>query len=134
MSAADPIAGLRELAERLHGPRGPNEGESEEAIAACERRLGRQLPPILQRWYRYAGRSPVLMRQNDRLLPLDRVVIDGGLLVFFEESQADCHWVIDVSERNPDPLVLCLESDGAYDTSERLSEFLTRNLTQPPPA
>jgi hypothetical protein len=62
-------------------------GFTDEQMAATEARLGVSLPAALTDYFAVAGGSRDLMDVNYRMLPLDKLRVDGDHLIFCEENQ-----------------------------------------------
>jgi hypothetical protein len=88
----------------LYRPWQPGDGYDEDVIAAAEEKLGIRLPVTLRSFYASWGRREDMTHLVDHLLPLDKLVVTSGALIFCVENQSCLYWGIgleSLGEVNP---------------------------------
>jgi len=120
----------KEIIENLFGPLASKDGETKANVVATEKQNGFRLPKVLRDYYQLTGRLDSLNQAHNQLVPLDRLEVIGGALVFFVESEAGILWGILLENiKMTDPPVFQAE-DGEEDVLEweldhrYLSDFL----------
>ncbi|MDI2125795.1 SMI1/KNR4 family protein [Yinghuangia seranimata] len=81
----------------------PGDGCPEDELLAAEARLGVALPLALRETYRLLGRRADLTSNQDVLLPLDQLRVEGDVLVYRMENQAVSEWGVLLDPDDPDP-------------------------------
>ena len=124
-----------EIVNALVCPLLPEDGETQEAVAAAEKRLGVRLPGLLRDYYLRTGNRGDLNGSHDRLIELSHLSVDLEQLVFYEENQGVCSWSIALADLASDdpPVGVGLDLEGHTDLtwedfSAALSEFLITKL------
>ncbi|NML39456.1 hypothetical protein HHL17_19805 [Chitinophaga sp. G-6-1-13] len=119
---------LEFIIERLLGRKlQPEDGASTAGIAATEQKLGVQLAPVLQSFYRLAGKEETVMDVFQHFTPVEELFIEGDKLVFLEENQGVCVWGIALSETGNDQAAVyqCpYPEDKWYAEDDALTTFL----------
>ena len=124
MARADRWHLLSELIEQWHGPSAETQGYSSDEISACEKRLGVTLPAAVKEWYALAGRRSDIWSQQDRLLSLDQIEMQNGVLVFYVENQAVTFWGMPLGElANDDPPVVTRDNGDWLEGCNAVSLF-----------
>jgi len=92
------------------------DGCTAEEVAAVEERLGLRLPASLAAFYRLLGRRRDLTSHQDRLIALNSLAVEDGVLVYRIENQGCAAWGVRVADlRLADPpAVFC---EGCRDGS-----------------
>ena len=87
-------------------------------VAAAEERLGLRLPASLAAFYRLLGRRRDLTSHQDRLVALNSLTVEDGVLVYRIENQGCASWgvrVPDLGLADPPTVVYGdYESDGSW--------------------
>ncbi|MFI0483166.1 hypothetical protein [Actinomadura sp. 9N215] len=84
------------------------DGCTAEEVAAVEERLGSRLPASMVSFYRLLGRRRDLTSNQDRLVPLNSLRVEDGVLIHRIEAQGCASWGIQVSDLgSADPPVVC---------------------------
>ena len=107
-------------------PLAPGDGYSGAELREGESHLGKPLPVAFCEWYGIAGRRDDIWRQQDRLLSLEKLFIEDGVLHFCVENQGVTSWGIrieNLSEEDP-PVVVRDEEENWVVQSSQLSEFV----------
>ena len=106
-------------------------GFTREQIAAAEARLGLVLPEVLKDFFTVAGGSRDLMGVNYRMLPPEKLRIDGEHLIFCAENQGLQDYGMPIEElrkgtEDPNPTVRLRRKGASRWTVEasELSAFL----------
>jgi hypothetical protein len=119
----------RALVSRLMPSLKKSDGAAEEDVVAAEQRLGLRLPRLLREFYLLTDERDDINGVHNRLYPLDALVVEGDVLVFYEEDQGVCLWGVRL--RDDDPAFLC-RNDGVgaeWDPDfDCLSQFLVPML------
>ncbi|WP_165245155.1 hypothetical protein [Paludisphaera soli] len=103
---------LREFFDQWHPPLRPAEGDPAATLDAAAMRLGVDLPAALREWYAIAGRRADAWSRQDVFVRPDRLRIEDGRIVFYEESQAVVRWGVGVEGRQAeDPPVFVSSED-----------------------
>lgn len=92
------------------------DGCTDEELAAIEERLGLRLPASLAAFYRLLGRRRDLTSNQDRLIALNSLTVQDGVLVYRIEAQGCATWGVratDLRLADP-PTVFC---EGCQDGS-----------------
>ena len=75
-------------------------------IEDAETRLATKLPEALKDYYLIAGRESRINQLHNRLLPLEKLFVDSGRVVFMEENQWVVYWSVPVGQdAKPDAAV-----------------------------
>ena len=74
------------------------DGCTAEEVAAVEERLGLRLPASLAAFYRLLGRRRDLTSNQDRLIALNSLTVEEGVLVYRIEAQGCATWGIRVAD------------------------------------
>jgi len=85
------------------------DGCTVDEVADAEERLGLQLPASLEAFYRLLGRRRDLTGNQDRLIALNSLTVEGGVLAYRIENQGCASWGVRVSDiglADP-PVVFC---------------------------
>lgn len=97
------------------------DGCTAEEVAAVEERLGLRLPASVVSFYRLLGKRRDLTSNQDRLLPLNSLTVEDGVLIHRIEAQGCASWGIPVSDLgSADPPVVC----GGYRDGSPWRRFL----------
>jgi hypothetical protein len=103
----------------------------ESRLRRAEKRLSIALPPAVREFYSVAGAAREV-REHNRLLHPEELVIEQGCLVFMEENQAVVHWGVPLRlKRRADPRVWQRahgEKRRWYSEKMAFSEFILKNL------
>jgi hypothetical protein len=90
-----------------------SDGCTAEEVAAAEERLGLRLPGSLVAFYQMLGRRRDLTSNQDRLIPLNSLTVEDGLLIYRIENQGCASWGVRVSGQwQADPPVVFCEGYG----------------------
>jgi hypothetical protein len=93
------------------------------------RPAGRDLPWALRSFHAFAHVAPELLRADRRVVPLDALAVDKGVLWIAHESQAVVRWgVREADLASPDPPVWQYDKQGrnGAEYAEHLSAFLAQ--------
>lgn len=93
---------LEDLGEKLFGGFGLEDGLSESAVVAGEKRLGVSLPPTIREFLKLVGNHPVVMTAHARLLRPHEMYVLNGALVFAEENQSVMFWAFMLGDQGSD--------------------------------
>jgi hypothetical protein len=118
---------IQDAVQQLYGDLPQAAGETPEALARAEGRLGVSLPSLLRRFYLRFGRFKSIAGTQDYLLAPDRLRIESGTLVFCVENQSVHWWGIrcpDLLQENPPVYRSEYLRFWQWDT-DQLSDFLT---------
>ncbi|MBC9910016.1 hypothetical protein [Chitinophaga varians] len=119
---------LEFIIERLLGRKlQPEDGVSTAEITAATQRLGIELPPVLQTFYRLAGKEETVMDVFQHFTPVEELFMEDDKLVFLEENQGVCVWGIARNEINNDQATVyqCpYPDDKWYAEDDTLTTFL----------
>lgn len=97
-------------------------GDSEEVLARREGELGLRLPGVLRRFYEGCG---LRLSQQVHLEPLERVRVDGPMLVFAHEQQGCFEWALRLEDASHDDPELFANAAGAWSSEvARVSDWL----------
>jgi hypothetical protein len=89
------------------------DGCTAEEVAAAEERLGLRLPASLVTFYRLLGRRRDLTSNQDRLMSLNSLTVEDGVLIHRIEAQGCACWGVRVSDLGlADPPVVVCEGYG----------------------
>jgi hypothetical protein len=86
---------LKGTFETLARPLTPQDCERDARISGAEARLGVRLPGVLRAYYRLAGRFDQFNQAYNKLRRPEDWSIDGGRLVFLDESQGVVSWGVE---------------------------------------
>lgn len=92
------------------------DGCTAEEVAAVEERLGLRLPASLAAFYQMLGRRRDLTSNQDRLVSLNSLAVEGGVLIYRIEAQGCASWGVRVSDlglADPPALIRAGYRDGA---------------------
>lgn len=112
------FATLQALVEFWHGPIGVADGLTEAALD------GLHMPPMLKRWYRWAGRRDDILSGQNFLLSPDRLRDADRRLLFYTENQACYFWATLLDGDDPPVFGREDERDAWQPEGMRLSEHL----------
>lgn len=110
-------------------PFAPEDGATPAEIAACEARLGFELPRVVREWFRLADKRP--SGEGNWLGSLDRIEVTGELLQLFWEIQGVCAIGFRLDDSGlEDPPAACdwFDDKGAKRMGFPVSEFLLHFL------
>ncbi|KAA2267162.1 hypothetical protein F0L68_01135 [Solihabitans fulvus] len=129
MSDLDAV--FREFPPRyLHRPWRESDGVPAEDVNAAERRVGHPMPGSLRALYRTIGACDELLNSHNVFVPVERLAVDGGHLVFADENQDVVSWGFPVEVLgSEDPEVWQRVNDGGeeppwYSEEKALADFL----------
>jgi hypothetical protein len=90
------------------GPNSEDGGYSTQDISIAEERLGVRIPQALEFVYKNYGTRKDVLGNQDKLLPLDKLEVNSGVLIYRVENQACARWGISMSSADKvlDPPVL----------------------------
>ena len=85
------------------------DGCTAEELAAAEERLGLRLPASMAAFYRLLGRRRDLTSNQDRLIALNSLTVEDGVLIYRIEAQGCASWGVRVSDMGlaDPPVVFC---------------------------
>lgn len=69
-------------------------GCTDQEIAEAEKRIGKNLPKVLKRFYAAFGKLDLVMRSHDRFVGLEKLETTGGALTVCIEHQDQMSWVV----------------------------------------
>lgn len=119
---------LEFIIERLLGRKlQPEDGVSAAELNEATQRLGIELPPVLQTFYRLAGKEETVMDIFQHFAPVEELFVEDDKLVFLEENQGVCVWGIAQNETDSDQAVVyqCpYPDDKWYAEDDTLTTFL----------
>lgn len=119
---------LKFIIERLLGRElQAEDGVSAAEITEAEKKSGSPLPPVLQSFYRLAGKEETVMDSFQHFTPLETLFTEGDKLVFLEENQGVCVWGIALNETASDQATVyqCpYPDDKWYAEDDTLTAFL----------
>ncbi|MGH3166324.1 MAG: SMI1/KNR4 family protein [Trebonia sp.] len=97
------------FAREWRTPLRDGDGCTTEEVAAVEEQLELRLPASLSAFYRMLGRRNDLTSNQDRLIPLNALRVEDGVLVHRIEAQGCASWGVRVSDLGlaDPPVVIC---------------------------
>ncbi|GLZ32768.1 hypothetical protein Lesp02_49560 [Lentzea sp. NBRC 105346] len=102
---------IEDFAAHWASPLTPGDGVDEAELTAAEERLCLRLPDAMRQAYRLFGRRDDLTDNQDVLLDLAGIGVDGDVLVYRVENQGAAYWGVrltDLDQADP-PVVMRLD-------------------------